>query len=310
MMLESKTSLFEKYSKATVWCIRAVVLMLLLISLPNAFAKPLDILYTGCTNGVMENCRCPNDPFGALEKRTFEIDRRRKIGDLILVDSGDFLPALKDTLAARILIKALEINRYDAVTFGDQDLFHGRKIVEQIVSRLPVVSANVVWSDGKLVAPPFKTVKKDGKTFAIIGITHPDAFKFIDPDLLSHVKLLDPVESIKSTLIDIPKGTTVILLSHSGYEVDKTLASEFRDIDLIVGGHSQSKIDGVDSKYGAPIVQSGGNARYLGTARLRGGRTRAELMDIRVELPDDPRIIDLVMELRNARRKMRINSAP
>jgi 2',3'-cyclic-nucleotide 2'-phosphodiesterase (5'-nucleotidase family) len=294
--------------KTTVWFFRAVVLVLLVTYISDAQAKPLDILYTGCTNGVLENCRCPNDPFGALEKRTFEIDRRRKIGELILVDSGDFLSAIKDTIAAGFIIKAVELNGYDAITLGDQDLFHGRKTVEKILKTLPVVSANIAWDNGQLIAPPFRVVERSGQTFVITAITDPSTFKFIDPDLLSHIKLLDPDSSLKSVLKDIPKEAKVIVLSHSGYDMDKRFAAEWKNVDLIVGGHSQSKIDGVDANFGIPIVQSGGNARYLGTARLRRGKARAELMEIRVELPDDPRIIDLVMELRNARRKMRLNS--
>ncbi len=66
----------------------------------------------------------------------------------------------------------------------------------------------------------------------------------------------------------------IILLSHSGYGVDKKLAGRFSDIDLIVGGHSQTLLRQPVKKEKTLIVQAGGNGARIGILRLklRGGR--------------------------------------
>ena len=66
----------------------------------------------------------------------------------------------------------------------------------------------------------------------------------------------------------------IVLLSHSGYEKDKEYAKNLDGVDIIVGGHTHTVVDGtkegeniVRSKSGEPvlIVQAGENGKYYGT---------------------------------------------
>ena len=82
----------------------------------------LVIVYTNNTNGILENCRCPERAYGALEKRAAFIDSARKVHpDLLLLDSGDLLDIRPNALLHRYIIKAYGLMRYDAWTPGDQD---------------------------------------------------------------------------------------------------------------------------------------------------------------------------------------------
>ncbi len=276
-----------------------VVSLIIVVNTSSAIA--LEILYTGCTNATFENCRCPSDPLGAMEKRTLEIERRRELGEVILVDSGDFMPALNDSLTSRFVIEAMEYAGYDAIGLGDQELRQGEKVIRQICERLPVICANVVYLDGTPLAPPLRIVERKNSKYAITSLLNPDALKFIDPNDVQYIKVLDPDSMLVVVKGLVPGNAKLIVLSHAGNEHDRKNSKKWKDVDLIVGGHSQTVIEGVEDKYPVPIVQAGGNARYLGVAAFRGPKVRAELISMRYELPDDKRITDLVLRLKKAR---------
>ncbi len=289
---------------------RTVVTLILAVAagLSTGRAFAVDILYTGCSNGRIENCHCPNDTLGAMEKRTVQIEKRRQAGEVLLLDSGDFLPALVDTLAAQTIIGIMRLTGYDAVGIGDQELMHGPEILKTMVDSLPIVSANLVWADGTPVAPSLRLIERDGTLFAVTAIIIPDAFRFIPPEMVDHVRALDPDSALAAVVARVPEGAKVIVLSHSGEFVDRAHADRWENVDLIVGGHSQSVIETVDRRGRIPVVQAGGNGRYLGIASFDGDAVEAELMPIGISLPDDPRVIEMLMKLKSLKFRRTVHS--
>lgn len=276
--------------------------LLLLTALP---AFPAEILYSGCTNAVIENCRCPNDPLGALEKRLPEIERRRALGDVLLLDSGDFMPATVDPIAADAVLDIYALTNYDALTLGDQELIQGEAKVREMVQKLPVISANLTFADGTPLGDPWKIFEFERQTYFVTAIFDSSALRFIEPDLVDYIKVLPEEESLKKVLKQAPDGAEVIVLSHAGMDRDRRNADSWTGVNLIVGGHSQTKLFESYTKGKVPVVQAGGNARYLGVAQLRGTRIRSELIEIRPELPDDQRVIERLMEMKVEKRKAR-----
>ena len=92
------------------------------------------------------------------------------------------------------------------------------------------------------------------------------------------IEVMDFKEGIEEMQEEInelrKKGVNkIILLSHSGYEIDKKYAQNLDGVDIIVGGHSHSVVQGakqneniISSKSGEPvlIVQAGENGKYYG----------------------------------------------
>ena len=69
----------------------------------------------------------------------------------------------------------------------------------------------------------------------------------------------------------------IILLSHVGYDTDKQLASQLDGVDIIIGGHTHSVVEGankkenvVKSKSGEPVIitQGGENGNYYGVLNV------------------------------------------
>ena len=89
---------------------------------------------------------------------------------------------------------------------------------------------------------PYTIVKKAGKKIGIIGLLT-DISSVVDADIAKVLQYQDPV-AVTSKYADYLKNEKgcdmVICLSHLGYGEDKDLASQVRNVDLIVGGHTHT----------------------------------------------------------------------
>jgi len=86
----------------------------------------ITLLHSNSSNGVLENCRCPEHPLGALEKRLALIKEIRKSRDhILLLDSGDLLSSIGNSIKDSLAVKAIDLMDYDAITIGDQEFSNG-----------------------------------------------------------------------------------------------------------------------------------------------------------------------------------------
>jgi 5'-nucleotidase len=82
-------------------------------------------------------------------------------------------------------------------------------------------------------------------------------------------RVLSPVETAQKYADELgPKTDLVIALTHQGVDKDSALAAAVRGIDLIVGGHSHTRLKSPLIVNGVPIVQAGSNTEYLGVVDL------------------------------------------
>ena len=264
--------------------------------------EPLTLLYTARTDGRLENCRCPRDPNGALEKRLPEIQRIRDMGPVILVDAGDFFPPTLDSLGAEAILEAYRLHHYDAVTLGEQELRYGSDWVHKIDSQLPLVSANLSYQGGGPVGETVRVFERDGETVAVTGITHPDAVRRLGPAFYENFSLLDVNQALAQAFADIPDAARKVVLAHVPRQTIEQNPDLWQGVDLLVSGHDADVIDGAEQVGETFMVQPGAKGRFLGVARFHGPRVRAEARSIAPSLPDDPRIVQIVMDLKRKRK--------
>jgi len=91
-----------------------------------------------------------------------------------------------------------------------------------------------------------------------------------------------------------------VLLSHSGFDVDKTIAEKFKGIDIIVGGQSQTLLEKPVKIGETFIVQAGPDAQNVGKLVLSFDENKKiisydyEITPLTKEIPDDPQIRNLI----------------
>ncbi len=115
-------------------------------------------------------------------------------------------------------------------------------------------------------------IERGGEMIGMIGLTPENTDELASPG--KNVSFTAPVAAVqaevdKLTAMGVNK---IIVLSHSGYNVDKEIAANTTGVDVIVGGHSHSLLgeaEGAEGPYptmvgSTAIVQAYSYGKYLG----------------------------------------------
>lgn len=186
-----------------------------------------------------------------------EFDKRHidKEADALKLCGGDlFIGSDKNKRACTSrLVNKLNI---DAAAVGNHELDNGRDFLKELDAdnsdkvNFPFLSTNVILNENrKKVFASSKIIEKDGNKYGIIGITTNDIYNDVnifstDKTLETKKQVENAVQKLKETNPDINK---IILLSHLGYSKDCKIAKSVSDIDIIVGGHSHTLVEGLDT---------------------------------------------------------------
>lgn len=258
-----------------------------LLAMPLMAQRGL-IIFTASANGVYQNCLCPAKPLGGLERRAQLIaDIKARNPDALLLDNGDnFVDYMADEVKD-VIAESMAFIGYDLVNLGDQDIVYG---VSQYLD-LPEVTKNF----GEPV-----TITKGDLTFSILPLIHPRVTRFYEQALFEPFNMETWAEQIERWLAaPYSRATVRVLLSHAGFETDRTIARRFPEIDLIMGGHSQTVLKKVAKEKGVLIVNIGGNAGYVVEleVQMRRGALRIReytLHPMILSLPSHPRVLQII----------------
>ncbi len=197
--------------------------------------------------------------------------------DTLLLDAGDAVSA--GNVGVRIggepILTLMSDIGYDAMTMGNRE-FHVADVALRHkigAARFPILSANLRYKEDRgetlPTVPNVILTTASGIRVGVFGLTvlmvtermaarHLSAFLFDDA-----VKTATAQVAALRDQVDI-----VILLSHVGYKLDQRIAAEVPGIDLVIGGHSHVILEQADRDHGAPIMQTGSFARYLGRVEM------------------------------------------
>lgn len=206
---------------------------------------------------------------GIIERAAFVDSVRNAMGEdnVLLLHAGDFNQGSSyfSEFGGDLEIGLVNAMKYDCVTLGNHEFDNG---IEDLARRLssincPVVCANLDLSPFESLGcvTPYTVLEKAGMKIGIIGL-EADITECVSKTISSRIPQLDPVEVTNrwsAYLNEVEKCDLVILLSHQGYEEDHAIAAATRGIDLVVGGHTHTRIDGIDyvrdlDKKKVPIV--------------------------------------------------------
>ena len=194
---------------------------------------------------------------GVIEQAAFIDSVRVADGrkNVLLLHAGDFGQGTSyfTELQGDLEIDVLNAMQYDAVALGNHEFDNGMEELARRIRNLdvPVVCANYDFTGSPLesLVKPYIVVKKAGKRIGIIGALT-DVSTVVDRSVADQMKYLSPVESINGYaeyLKNEQKCDLVICLSHLGYDrgadTDCEVAQLLKNVDVIVGGHTHTKLD-------------------------------------------------------------------
>jgi 5'-nucleotidase / UDP-sugar diphosphatase len=257
-------------------------------------------------------------------------EKGKTSGTTLVLDAGDFLMGTMFTPlepGSGFQLTLMKKMGYDAVAAGNHEYDYGPDKLGEIIrssasnGEIPTLLAgNAVFDlkdpaddnyeklfSDKLLARKL-VLSKDGIKFGIFSLLGEDAER-VAPNA-SPVTFAKRTKFAKKMVKELQnEGCEVIIcISHSGIEKDKKgewsgedteLARKVKGLDLIVGGHSHSRLDKPLIINGIPIVQTGEFGQNLGKASfLYDGKTLRlesyELIAIDDSLPGDEEINSLI----------------
>ncbi|EFN81717.1 Protein 5NUC [Harpegnathos saltator] len=231
-------------------------------------------LSTACTPENSKAGKC----YGGFARIATLVRQARAQGPTLFLNAGDTYQGTVWYNVYKWVAPAVFLNllKPDAISLGNHEFDDG---VEGLIPFLNNVTFPVVTSNLNLTLQPnLRNTKLENSTVLVVGDRKIGVIGYLTPEtkILStteQVIFKDEVESIREEAEKL-KGQGVdilIALGHSGYETDKKIAKEVEDIDLVIGGHTNTflyKGTPPDSEvpegyYPTAIIQKSGRKVYV-----------------------------------------------
>jgi len=234
-----------------------------------------------------------------------------------LVDAGDFFfySAFSNEYHGDADVIAMNRAGYDFATLGNHDFADSLARLRRLIAdaRFHFLCANVTDSTtGRPLTQRHEVRQVGAARVGIFGlITNGAGHTLAASEGLAVQDVFTVAPAMVAQLRGPEKADIVILISHCGESVDKQLARKVPGIDVIVGGHSHTRLPQgemvwwsdelkPDEANGTVIVQAGQWGGELGRLDLllekntagkwRVGRYQEHLIPVTRETPDDPAV--------------------
>jgi 2',3'-cyclic-nucleotide 2'-phosphodiesterase (5'-nucleotidase family) len=302
-----------------------------------AQAVPLTILHTNDTHGHLLPFSYPDSAAGrelqglrtykdiggiarraTLVKRIRQEQQARRTA-VWLADVGDYSDGTPFSIEyhGEADVAAMNAAGYDLGTLGNHEFNNPAAAVRQLIAaaKYQLVSANITdRASGKRLLPAYVVRRVGPVRVGVFGLTTREAATY--PAGKEAFDVADEIESARATVAALRRqADIVVLLSHAGEDVDEKIAADVPGIDVIVGGHSHSRLPSgtfvwrsedlrASDVNGTVIVQAhqwGGEVGRLDLLFVRDAkgvwhvdRYRARLLPVTADLPPDPGVAAVV----------------
>lgn len=218
-----------------------------------ASAKLIQIIHTNDLHSFFDGARDGSGGYSRIKTLVDQLkaDAAAKGMTTLFLDAGDFGEGSSFYFSNRgtDALRALDLLGVDVTVLGNHDFITGgqdlsRQIKESNL-KAHLISANL---KGKALLKlknikPYVDFDVEGKKIRVFGLTTPEIHYqypllprgFIGP---SHKKGIQIAQASKKDGVDF-----LIALTHIGVEKDSILVSHSRSIDMVIGGHSHTRLD-------------------------------------------------------------------
>jgi 5'-nucleotidase/UDP-sugar diphosphatase len=177
------------------------------------------------------------------------------------------------------MVEILEKLHVDVLCLGNHEFDYGLDATRKLAARITTISANIKPQPGafpELRCWHLLTTKAGIRiaVFGLIQIEHGNGLPSTHPDKVKGLSFSEPLAEALTMKPLRDSAQILIGLTHIGYDQDLLLAKEMPELDLIIGGHSHTRVDPAETVNGVLVAQAGSDNLYLGRIdlRLRNGR--------------------------------------
>ncbi len=234
---------------------------------------------------------------GAIPLAWHLADQRRHAAPDLLLDAGDFMTGNPVCLLEEDGVPGVAVARmmsglgYDAGVVGNHEFDMGAEQIAKLVPYFdhPLFGGDIIDAQGR---PAFRRepliLERGGLRIGIMGFSCDGMTEVVTAAKLNGLRMAKQATLAREIAADIDAKTDlIIMITHNGVDGDKALAGELTGagIDIIVGGHSHTRLKKPVLENGILILQAGSKMTNL-------GRLDMQVADDRV-VSYDGRLIDL-----------------
>ena len=222
----------------------------------------------------------PKPMIGGINELSFALDSIRKINSATLyLDAGDIMTGnpiteyeYKGALGGA-LFEMMNMIGCEAWCLGNHDFDLGQQNLLKLttIAKFPTLSANVVNDKGDYPVnnKPYVIMEKNGLKIGIIGVMSQGLYGLVNQTMLVGIRVLSPIATTQKFIDELQAKTDLIIaLTHEGVDDDSVLAMNVHGLNVIVGGHSHTRLKKPKFINGVIIVQTGSNCENLGVLDL------------------------------------------
>ena len=243
--------------------------------------EPISRFNSGCSEEDNAEGKCFG---GAARLVTAIADAKARHDNFLLLDAGD---QFQGTLffqyyGGDVQAEVMNTLGYDAMAVGNHEFNNGPEGLAAFVEKVnfPVLMSNADTSGSNVLSGLIEksiVIEKNGEKIGIVGVTPKNNDELSSPG--PNIIFTDPSPAIQAEVDALTADgvNKIIVLSHSGFAVDLVIAQNTSNVDLIVGGHTNTFLSNTDEDAdgpypemmnGVPIVQAFAFGKYLGELEL------------------------------------------
>lgn len=201
---------------------------------------------------------------------------------------------------------------YQYEIFGNHEFDYGQQILNDRISQAKFeflcANMNVDPQVASIKQPrPYATFSIDGVKVCLLALTgaskRPDGryLPAAHPDRLTGLEFIDPIGTALKHKELRNDCDLFLALTHIGYEYDQELAKAMPELDVIIGGHSHTRIDSTLLINNVLVTQTGDHLNFIGktTITLEDNKVmdkKFELINVAKLRDEDPEIKQLIQK--------------
>ena len=215
-----------------------------------------------------------------MAKEKAYIDRMKKeYSKVLVISAGDIFTGspVVDQYPERGYPMIDLMNRlgYKIMAIGNHDFDYGQTVLNErlIQANFPALCANADFSQTILSdkIKPYKIISVNGLKVALVGFVQRSSGNGIPataPGNVANIIFSDALTNYSKYNSLRDSGEVFVVVSHLGIDADRILAQRFSAPDVIIGGHSHTRLEPAETINGVLITQAGGNLSYIGKTIL------------------------------------------
>jgi len=214
--------------------------------------------------------------------------------NVLVLNAGDMVSgtAVSSISKGDSIFHVLNSMSMDAAVLGNHDFDYGWQRIRHYreIAKFPLLCANayVFGNDGKrrLVADEaFRVFTYGELRIAVIGVLTEKTPAMTTKSATDGVTFFPITQTLKTLVSEVSNESDIVIaLTHAGIKQDELVSNTVQGIDLIIGGHSHTKLTKAREVNGVRIIQAGSKGYYIGRIDMTVDTDENSIVDFRYKL--------------------------